>query len=373
MTKIFATGVTGYLGGDAVHAILAAHPEYEVTSLVRDKTKGAQVAEAHPSIRIVYGDLDDSTLLEEEAANTDIVCSTFYGSFSWPLKEFERRVLMPMDLTDFAHATHEPSVQALAKGLARRERPGPGFLIHTMGSGTVIYDDVIQGRYGQGTDKVFNDLEGLAEVLSVPDFARARGAENAARTVGTWFPKRVKTAVVSTGSAYGLGRGILKYRPTAIHELARSTLQRGRGVVVGEGKAAWRHVHVHDLSDLYLKLVEHAAAGGEETGAGPAVWGGTGGYYFAENGEHVWGELARSISAEAAAQGFLSLADPEIIGPAEATELTPLGQFFWGCNARVEGRRARQALGWKPHRPPLRDEIKSIVATEAEKLGLNVV
>jgi N-acetyl-gamma-glutamylphosphate reductase len=84
MTKIFATGVTGYLGGDAVYAILAAHPEYEVTSLVRDKTKGAQVAEAHPNIRIVYGDLDDGTLLEEEAANTDIVCSTFYATLFFP-------------------------------------------------------------------------------------------------------------------------------------------------------------------------------------------------------------------------------------------------------------------------------------------------
>ncbi|KAK3903168.1 hypothetical protein C8A05DRAFT_14855 [Staphylotrichum tortipilum] len=346
-TKIFATGVTGYLGGDAVYAILDAHPEYDVTCLVRNKTKGAWVAEAHSGITIVYGELDDGSLLEEEAAKTDIVCN-------------------------FANATHETSVQALARGLARRTRPGPGFLIHTMGSGTVIYDDVILGRYGQATDKVFNDLEGLTEVLSVPDFARARGAENAARTVGTWFPTRLKTAVVSTGSAYGLGRGILKYRPTAIHELARCTLQRGRGVVVGEGKAAWRHVHVHDLSDLYLKLVEHAAAGGEETEGEPAVWGARGGYFFAENGEHVWGKLERLITAEAVAQGHLTAGEPEVIEPTAATELTPLGQFFWGCNSRVEGRRARQALSWKPHRPPLRDEIRLIVAAEAKKLGLRV-
>ncbi|KAK4150313.1 hypothetical protein C8A00DRAFT_18128 [Chaetomidium leptoderma] len=345
MTKIFATGVTGYLGGDAIYAILEAHPEYEVSCLVRDKAKGALVAEAHPSIRIVHGELDDGNLLEEEAANTDIVCS-------------------------FAHATHEASVQALAKGLARRTRPGPGFLIHTMGTGTMIYDDVVNGRYGQGTDKIFNDVEGLIEVLSVPDFARARGAETTVRNVGAQLPERVKTAVVCTGSAYGLGRGILKYRPMAIHELVRCTLQRKRAIMVGGGKSAWRHVHVHDLSDLYLKLVEHAVAGGE-AGSGPAVWGGSGGYYFAENGEHVWGELARSISAEAAAQGLMTLEeDPVSIDPAEATKLTPMGQFFWGCNTRVEGRRARQVLNWQPHHAPLRKELKAIVATEATKLGL---
>ncbi|KAL2167837.1 hypothetical protein VTG60DRAFT_704 [Thermothelomyces hinnuleus] len=346
MTRIFATGITGYLGGDAVYAILEAHPEYEISCLVRDKAKGALVSEAHPSLRIVYGTLDDSDLLEEEAANTDIVCN-------------------------FAHATHEQSVQALARGLARRTRPGPGFLIHTMGSGTVIYDDVVKGRYGQGSDKVFNDLEGLAEVLSVPDFAKARGAENAVRQVGIQLPNRVKTAVVSTGSAYGLGRGILKYRPTAIHELVRATLERKRAIVVGEGKSAWTNVHVHDLSELYLKLVEHAAAGGEEAGSGPAVWGGSEGFYFAEGGEHVWSELARSISAEAAAQGFLTqVEEPESIDPTEAAKIMPMGQFFWGCNARVEGRRARRALNWQPHHASLKEELKSIVATEAKTLSL---
>ncbi|KAL2147429.1 hypothetical protein VTI28DRAFT_9328 [Corynascus sepedonium] len=342
--KIFATGVTGYIGGDAVYAILEAHPEYEISCLVRDEAKGALVSEAQPSLRIVHGDLDDVDLLEEEAANTDIVCS-------------------------FAHATHEPSVQALARGLARRTRPGPGFFIHTMGTGTMIYDDIVKGRYGKGSEKIFNDLEGLVEVLSVPDFAKARGAENTVRQVGIQLPSRIKTAVVCTSSVYGLGRGILKYRPTAIHELVRATLQRKRPLVVGEGKSAWRNVHVFDLSDLYLKLVEHAVAGGGP-GNGPAVWGGSEGFYFAESGEHVWSELARSISAEAAAQGFLSLEEPESIDPGEAAKITPMGQFFWGCNARVEGKRARQALNWQPHHQPLEKEIKAIVATEATKLSL---
>ncbi|KAL2159573.1 hypothetical protein VTH06DRAFT_2142 [Thermothelomyces fergusii] len=286
MTKIFATGVTGYLGGDAAYAILQAHPEYEISCLVRDKEKGALVSAAHPSVRIVHGSLDDSDLLEEEAANADVVCN-------------------------FAHATHEPAVQALARGL---------------------------------------------------------------------LPGRIRSAVVSTGSAYGRGRGaVVPYRRTAVHELARAALARGRAFVVGEGASAWTNVHVRDLSDLYLRLVEHAAAGGGgggadgEGGNGLAVWGGPGeeGFYFAEGGEHVWRELARSVAAEAAAQGFVARAEePEAIDPAQAAEIMPMGQFFWGCNARVEGRRARRALNWAPRHPSLREEIKAIVATEAKELGL---
>lgn len=73
MTKLFITGATGYIGGDALYAITQAHPEYEITALVRDSSKGAQVVRDHPRIRLVYGDLDSGELLEEEARKADVV------------------------------------------------------------------------------------------------------------------------------------------------------------------------------------------------------------------------------------------------------------------------------------------------------------
>jgi hypothetical protein len=54
-------------------ALEKAHPNYEYTALVRDSKKGALVAVAFPSIRLVYGRLDDSNLLEEESSRADIV------------------------------------------------------------------------------------------------------------------------------------------------------------------------------------------------------------------------------------------------------------------------------------------------------------
>ena len=74
MTKIFATGTTGYIGGDALYAIANAHPEYEISALVRNSDKGALVAKQYPRIRLVYGDLDKTELIEEEARKADIVC-----------------------------------------------------------------------------------------------------------------------------------------------------------------------------------------------------------------------------------------------------------------------------------------------------------
>nr|A0A411KUU5.1 RecName: Full=Oxidase ucsJ; AltName: Full=UCS1025A pyrrolizidinone biosynthesis cluster protein J [Acremonium sp.]QBC88154.1 UcsJ [Acremonium sp.] len=345
--KIFATGATGYIGGDAIYALLSASPEYEVSCLVRSGAKATELVARHPSVRIVDGTLDDLELLEEAAANADIVCN-------------------------FAHATHEPSVSALAKGLARRQRPGHGYLIHTMGSGTMIYDDVIQRRFGEHSDKVFNDVEGLPEVLAVPDFAKARGAENAVRDVGVKNPDRVRTAVVCTGSAYGPGRGLVEYRTSAIHELVRCTLSRGHALQVGAGKSAWRNVYIRDLSDVFVKLITHATNDEQDSdNTDESVWGGSGGYYFVENGEHVWGELARAISDEAVAQGLIQGGDIESIDAAEAASLAPMCNFFWGCNARVEGRRAARGLNWKPVGPPLVKELEVIVQKEAEKLGLS--
>lgn len=70
------TGATGYIGGDALYAIVKAHPEYEVTALVRNTDKGAQVATQYPKAKLVYGDLNSSSLLEEESRKADVVCRT---------------------------------------------------------------------------------------------------------------------------------------------------------------------------------------------------------------------------------------------------------------------------------------------------------
>lgn len=68
-----STGATGYIGGDALHAIIHAHPEYEIACLVRNSDTGAQVASQFSKVRLVYGDLDSSELLELEAKDANIV------------------------------------------------------------------------------------------------------------------------------------------------------------------------------------------------------------------------------------------------------------------------------------------------------------
>jgi N-acetyl-gamma-glutamylphosphate reductase len=65
--------VTGYIAGDAMHALYDAHPDWDYTCLVRTEDKAEKVKKAFPKARIVIGDLEASDILEAESAQADIV------------------------------------------------------------------------------------------------------------------------------------------------------------------------------------------------------------------------------------------------------------------------------------------------------------
>lgn len=69
----YRTGTTGYIGGDALYRINEAHPDWEITCLVRNSEKGSKVAAQYPKVKLVYGDLDSADVIEEEAKKADIV------------------------------------------------------------------------------------------------------------------------------------------------------------------------------------------------------------------------------------------------------------------------------------------------------------
>lgn len=71
--QIHSTGTTGYIGGDGLYAISNAHPDWELSALVRNKDKAAVLSSKYPKIRVVHGDLDSSDIIEEEVKKADIV------------------------------------------------------------------------------------------------------------------------------------------------------------------------------------------------------------------------------------------------------------------------------------------------------------
>ncbi|KAH0424831.1 hypothetical protein CcaCcLH18_11329 [Colletotrichum camelliae] len=333
MTKIFITGATGYIGGDVLFTLTTAHPDYQVTALVRNKEKGDILHAQYPAVRLVYGTLDDFALLAEVTSKADVTCH-------------------------LANCEHEAGAKAIAEGLSRNHT---GYAIHLSGADNICYPDLNAGTYGKEGDCVFTDLSDLKEILQPSNKAPHREVDSAILEAAK---QGRKTAIICPPTIYGPGRGPGNRRSIQIPELISHTLQRRRPFTVRGGDNIWSSVHVQDLSRLFLLLVEAAAAGG-----GTADWG-VKGFYFAENGDFSWRAVAESIAKVAHARGLLRTTDLETLGIEEADAVWDYASFFWGTNSRSRAARARDVLGWEPVEEGVFESISATVESEAAKLGL---
>lgn len=78
--KVFVTGATGYIGGDALFHLSQKHSDLELALLVRSESKAQKVQSKYPNARIVLGSLDDSDIVRREAEWADIVLRECYPS-----------------------------------------------------------------------------------------------------------------------------------------------------------------------------------------------------------------------------------------------------------------------------------------------------
>lgn len=227
-----------------------------------------------------------------------------------------------------------------------------------------MFADMESQTFGEASRKVFDDWDGIEEVVSIPDIAPHRSVDKIVLAGSTKYGSNVKTAIVCPPCIYGKGRGMGNRRSMQIYDLAKAILSKKQGIQVGRGETYWNNVHIRDLSDLYLKLVEAAA-----TSAGNAFWNNQG-YYFTENGEHVWGEISHKIASEAYKQGLLPSDDVISVTGKEADQLSAHASLLWGGNSRASAIRARKLLGWRPKERSIEDEIPEVVSSEAKLLGI---
>ena len=201
-----------------------------MTCLVRSSEKGAQVAKDYPKARLVYGNLDSFDLLAEESAKAHIVCN-------------------------FADCNHENSVKAIAKGMT--SRGDLGYYVHTSGAGILTELDVRANRVGEKSEKVYDDWDNIGEVTSLPDEAWHRAVDKIVLGASE-MSSRIKTAIVCPPTIYGPGRGPGNTYSDQCYLLAKAYIQCGHAFSIGNGQNMWTNIHVHDLSQLYLTLVEEA-------------------------------------------------------------------------------------------------------------------
>ncbi|KAL0640177.1 hypothetical protein Q9L58_000735 [Maublancomyces gigas] len=332
--KIFATGVSGYIGGAALDAIVSAHPDYEITALVRDPKKATAITAKYPNVKTVDGNLDSGSIIEEESSKADIVLH-------------------------FADCDHVPSAKSIVAGLSKRT--GTSYLIHTSGS-AILIDLTQTEKLGKVDSKVFDDIKDVAEITSFSEAEHPH--RNVDKIVIEANSATLKVAIVCPPTIYGEGAGTGNTRSNQVPNITSQILTRKGGFQLADGTAIWSNVHVRDLANLYLLLTEDAVAGGKKASWGPE------GYYLAENGQHAWGKLAATIATKAKALGYLKSDAVDTLSNEEILKMHPWGPVLWGSNSRSVASRARKELGWTPTSPSLDETLDFVIKQEAKKLGL---
>jgi nucleoside-diphosphate-sugar epimerase len=217
--------------------------------------------------------------------------------------------------------------------------------------------------YGEELPKVYNDWDGVGELVSQPDHAAHRVVDKIVLATPA-TNAHTKTVIVCPPTIYGPGRGPDNQRSKQVYDGAKCILEKKRGFMPGKGKNIWHEVHVQDLSELYLLLGEAAASGG-----GKATWNRQG-YYLAENGSFAWGDVLRQMTKIVHKKGLIPSDECPSLGTSELNALSSHGALKWGTNSRGVSQRGKTLLGWKPVQRGLMEELPDIVEEEAKALGL---
>ncbi|GKZ70311.1 hypothetical protein AnigIFM63309_002683 [Aspergillus niger] len=346
MTTVFITGASGYIGGDLLSVLVSKYPDLHYRLLVRSRDSSQKIKAQYPTVEIIQGSLDDSETLVAESARADIIIPDFTGM---------------KDTADAAD--HLGAAKAIAQGaLEGHTEERPVYWLHTSGAGIFSFLDTETKVYGEKGEKIYDDVQDIKEIVNFPDHAFHRDVDKAVFEAGSVRPGVLKTAIISPVTVYGQGRGPCSQRSRQIYELAKLTIQRQKVPIIGRGLSFGTDIHIHDLTNLYVILFERALSKQDDGLWGPEA------YYLCENGEHCWGELARSIGRICVAEGFIPSAEEEAFGFEEAQKWAGYEAASWGLNSRCRASRARLLLGWQPSAPSLESELRDIVKGEYRRL-----
>jgi nucleoside-diphosphate-sugar epimerase len=149
----------------------------------------------------------------------------------------------------------------------------------------------------------------------------------------------MRTIVICPTMIYGTGRGS-QPNSDQIPKLIELSRHAGAGVYFGKGLNRYSNVHIDDLADLYLLVMEKAPGGS---------------FFFAENGNHSFKEIAEMISDFLGFSGKTASLPPEHI----IQRYGEAGRLGVGSNSFVSALNARR-LGWAPSAPPLAEWLNAL-------------
>ncbi|KAG6812161.1 hypothetical protein H0H92_004092 [Tricholoma furcatifolium] len=295
--SLFLIGASGFIGGNLLTSLLArgARQRFDITVLIRGEDRAALIREKL-GLKTVVADLGDTAVISAAAENADVVINT-------------------------ANADHPLGAAAIIEGLIKRKaKTGKtGIYIHSSGTGALT--DGAEGEFK--SEKVYDD-EHVEAIKAIP----------------VDYVHRACDSVISAAGEAGDIRSYIVMPP--LISLIRSALKLGQACYYGKGLPWWNGVHVQDLTDLYLILLDDALS------ANPVAPHGAEGFYFCSTDSYEWKQFAQEIATRLYAHGAIPTSETRSFTDAEATEaLGTWAGFAYGSNSRSIAHKAF-TLGWNP-------------------------
>ncbi|UPK92247.1 hypothetical protein LCI18_003182 [Fusarium solani-melongenae] len=331
--SIFLTGATGYTGGTVLNTLVTAHPDYNISVLLRKPI--ASFSDAYPGVKVLLGDFDSTDLLKDAASKADIVIH-------------------------HGNSDYVPAVKSLIAGVIERAQASkPAFYIHL--GGTAIIADY--NNLGELSPKVWSDVDDLDAIWSFPAESIHRETEFLIQEAWSKYGDKLKTAVVCPPNMHGKGTGPGRADSFYVPSFWAESLKLGATFYLGSGSNIYSRAHVEDVAQVFLKLVEAAVDGGQG-----ADWGRQG-YYFTAVEEVTQYDIAVAVGKILKSKGQLSTEVPRQVSLEELDSMLtyiPLegtARLLFGSNSRSKPDRAQKWLGFKPQRrgflESLEDDLSS--------------
>lgn len=331
MKHLASSILTSISAGAVLSGLLKQHPDWTFSALVRNEKHFEAVRSV--GVAVVPGSFTDKSLISDQSYSADIVINT-------------------ADCDDI------PLTEAILAGMRKRFQEGKpkGILIHTSGT-AVLTDGKREGKFDpQG--KIWNvscpfGSSSRAGSLRCAGYQRGRhsghhsrdASRPSRRTVSCTFSSSttksdqlvqnsiLKAAgegylnayILCPGAILGPPTGPIKTATTIFLKFFLSALSGFKSAVyVGEGTGEFTFVHLDDLVDLYLRVVDTAVSG-KDAGASPYAR-----YFFVVSRGVAWKDIAAAVAIALHKRGRLDDATPISVSVKDDSHPYGVAPFSFG-------------------------------------------
>lgn len=130
------------------------------------------------------------------------------------------------------------------------------FWLQISGASLLSVPDIKNKSFGEASDKIYNDLNGAADIRKLIDENPSRATDQFLLNFVRAHSGKVRTALIFPPIIYGEGRGPGNTRSIQIPDLCKQAIEKKESVYVGKGEAIWGNVHITDLGSLAGYLVK---------------------------------------------------------------------------------------------------------------------